>query len=373
MQSIFQNSYRIFPVLLSVFILASVLQAAPRSSRGSDTSEKTYLFPGTGFFVKNRKPYEPQEAKRWFNEADGHQKKGDLGKALSLYEKFAKRRSDTQIQVRGENVSVGAESLFRAANIREKRGDWQKAFQHLRLVAQAYTNYDFERIAEALMRLAERLAKEDQPRKWGVIPRFRSGNEDRLRLNQIVDLARGPKFAPRALMALAEISLKDEKEEDAIDALERLINLYPENYLCEKAYFLMAEIYRGKVAGPSYDQGSTLKSLNFYEDFLILYEKPPAMSKHESQESYSDRVKAFQVRRKKAELGRKEMRQILAMSKVEVGEYVENYGKFFMTRWKELGNRPALQYYNEAITSAPESEAARIAEGKVKQLKAGDE
>ena len=63
MQSIFQNSYRIFPVLLSVFILASVLQAAPRSSRGSDTSEKTYLFPGTGFFVKNRKPYEPQEAK----------------------------------------------------------------------------------------------------------------------------------------------------------------------------------------------------------------------------------------------------------------------------------------------------------------------
>ena len=107
MQSIFQNSYRIFPVLLSLFILASVLQAASGSSRGSDTSEKTYLFPGTGFFVKNRKPYEPQEAKRWFNEADGHQKKGDLGKALSLYEKFAKRRSDTQIQVRGENDLSG--------------------------------------------------------------------------------------------------------------------------------------------------------------------------------------------------------------------------------------------------------------------------
>ena len=283
----------------TLFILASVLQAAPRSSRGSDTSEKTYLFPGTGFFVKNRKPYEPQEAKRWFNEADGHQKKGDLGKALSLYEKFAKRRSDASDSSK-VLFSVGAESLFRAANIREKRGDWQKAFQHLRLVAQAYTNYDFERIAEALMRLAERLAKEDQPRKWGVIPRFRSGNEDRLRLNQIVDLARGPKFAPRALMALAEISLKDEKEEDAIDALERLINLYPENYLCEKAYFLMAEIYRGKVAGPSYDQGSTLKSLNFYEDFLILYEKPPAMSKHESQESYSDRVKSFSGSKKKS-------------------------------------------------------------------------
>ena len=64
-------------------------------------------------------------------------------------------------------------------------------------------------------------------------------------------------------MALAEISLKDEQEEEAIDGLERLINLYPENYLCEKAYFLMAEIYRGRVTGPSYDQGSTLKALNF--------------------------------------------------------------------------------------------------------------
>ena len=52
------------------------------------------------------------------------------------------------------------------------------------------------------------------------------------------------------------------------------------------------------------------------------------MSKHESRESYSDRVKAFQVRRKKPNLVEKEMRQILAMSKVEVGEYVENYGKF---------------------------------------------
>ena len=29
---------------------------------------------------------------------------------------------------------------------------------------------------------------------------------------------------------------KDEQEEEAIDGLERLINLYPENYLCEKAY-----------------------------------------------------------------------------------------------------------------------------------------
>ena len=48
--------------------------------------------------------------------------------------------------------------------------------------------------------------------KNGVfLPRFRSGAEDRGRLNQIADLARGPRFAPRALMVLSEIALKDDK------------------------------------------------------------------------------------------------------------------------------------------------------------------
>ena len=32
-------------------------------------------------------------------------------------------------------------------------------------------------------------------------------------------------------MALAEISIKDEKTDEAVDALDRLVNLYPENYL----------------------------------------------------------------------------------------------------------------------------------------------
>ena len=66
-------------------------------------------------------------------------------------------------------------------------------------------------------------------------------------------------------------------------------------------------------------------------------------------------------------------RETLAASKVQAGKYVEEYGKYFMTRWKELGNRPAIQYYNEAITIAPESDAAKIAEKRVAQLRAANE
>ena len=223
------------------------------------------------------------------------------------------------------------------------------------------------------MRVAERLAREKLPRKWGFVPRFRSGNQDRMRMDQIANLARGPKFAPRALMALAEIAKKDGKEDEAVDALERLVNLYPENYLCEEAYFLLAKIYEGRVSGPSYDQGSTLKALNFYEDYIILYSTSPPRSKHESAEDYQARLAESKIRRSLAEKGRRKMRETLAASKVEVGKFVEKYGKYYMVHWRELGNRPALQFYNEAITTAPESEAARVAERKVAELRGSDE
>ena len=366
---------KFFSLLFSIFFVvsfSSLLDSAP-PPRKPGLSEKEYTFPGTGFFVKDRTPYPENEAKRWFLEANKLQKAGSLRKALGLYEKFSQRRSDAMVALQGERIKIGPESLYRASILRERKGDWQKGFEHLRLIAQAYTDYDFERVAESLMRLAERLAKDDLPRKWGVFPRFRSGSQDRIRLDEIASLARGPRFAPRALMALAEIALRDDKEEEAVDALERIVNLYPENYMAEKAYFMLAKFYEERVSGPAYDQGSTLKALNFYEDYLILYAKPPPQSIHEDVKSFKARVQASKERFASAEEGRNKMRQTLAESKLEVAQYIEKYGKYFLVRWRELGNRPALQFYNEAINSAPESDAARIAEKKVEELRAIDE
>ena len=73
------------------------------------------------------------------------------------------------------------------------------------------------------MRIAERLAMENFS-KMGVFSRFRSGSQDMIRLNQIASIARGPRFAPRALMALAEIAIKDNKEDEAIDV--RTVNKF---------------------------------------------------------------------------------------------------------------------------------------------------
>ena len=360
-------------LVFSHFELTAVSPGDRRRYQSNPSAAKDYLFPGTGFFKKNRDPIKAEQAKKWFLAAESKEKVGDLGKALDFYENFAKRRSNATLLRENSEVQLGPESLFRAAIIRENRGDWQKSFEHLRLIAEAYTEYNFEKVAESLMRIAERLAKEKLPRKWGFVPRIRSGNQDRRRLDQIAGLARGPKFAPRALMALAEIASKDKKDDEAVDALERLVNLYPDNYLCEEAYFLLAKIYETRVTGPAYDQGATLKALNFYEDYIILYSKSPPRSKHEEEADYRTRLIEAEERRDLAEKGRKEMRETLAASKVVVGQFVEKYGKYYMVRWEKLGNKPALQFYNEAITTAPESEAARAAEKKVSELRAGDD
>ena len=134
-------NFKTYIFSFSVLLLACLASAQMGNpNRGSSAVEQEYLFPGTGFFVKNRKPYEENEAKLWFKEAYNYEMQQKSSKAMKLYEKFSKRRSDASIELDGKVFLVGPESLFRAAKIREEKGDWSKSFDHLKLIAQAYTN-----------------------------------------------------------------------------------------------------------------------------------------------------------------------------------------------------------------------------------------
>ena len=128
--------------------------------------EKDYLFSGTGIFGKNRDPIESQQAKEWFLKAEDEEKKGDLRDALSYYEKFSKRRTDARIIRDGTEIQIGPESLFRAARIQEERGNWPKAFECLRLIAEAYTEYDFNKV-DPLLNFS---ARNNQYRLFSILP-----------------------------------------------------------------------------------------------------------------------------------------------------------------------------------------------------------
>ena len=104
--------------IYSFFIFLSLIFAEAqtgRQNRGAASDEKQYLFPGTGFFVKNRLPYDEEEAKAWFKEAFTLQNQGKEKKALSLYEKFSKRRTDATLKIQDIVFKVGPESFCIAA------------------------------------------------------------------------------------------------------------------------------------------------------------------------------------------------------------------------------------------------------------------
>ena len=56
----------------------------------------------------------------------------------------------------------------------------------------------------------------------------------------------------------------EEKEYDkAFDALERVINTYPNSLFTSDAYLQMAKIYDKLVSGPAYDQDPTKNAISF--------------------------------------------------------------------------------------------------------------
>ena len=96
--------------LLFIFSILMTLSAVgnPRSNRNTD-EEKKHLFPGTGFFIKNRNPYENEEAKEWFIEALKLQKEGCLS---PLEARPHSNLLDVPYKVRGRKTSKYSFSFF---------------------------------------------------------------------------------------------------------------------------------------------------------------------------------------------------------------------------------------------------------------------
>ena len=287
--------------------------------------------------------------------------------ALSVYKKIAKRFSIEKVKTKeGNEVYAVAEALYQSALLRERNSQWEHAFNALQEVVEKYPSYDFDKVITAQSRIASKLGAGARTKIFWIIPGFRNYDKARKFHNQISENARGPEHAPAALMASAEIARRGKKETEAIDVLEKLINFYPEDILCEKAYFDLAEIYESMVKGPLYDQGATLKAINYYEDFRILFSKIQKAPR-ESEAEFEKRRADWRIRLQQAEKGLSNMRDMLARSKLEIGQFYHRHGHKFAPRASVVV--PATQYYQEAITLAPDSESARTAEELLEEIK----
>lgn len=241
------------------------------------------------------------------------------------------------------NAQATAEARFLHGQILMTESRWAKAFDVYQELIATHPNYEnFDRVVSAQFECATALMEGARGRILWIIPGFRQYSKAIEQFERIVGNAPYSDYAPLSLMNIALIAEQQGQSEEAIDALDRLINFYPQSMLAPDAYYNMAETYANLVKGPEYDQGSTRQAISYYEDFLILF----------PQSSYLGQVEA----------NLESMENLLARSRLNLGDF---YYKF------RAKNTAALAFYNETITIAPESESADEARLRIEDIEAG--
>lgn len=267
------------------------------------------------------------------NKARDYEEAGKRGAALSRYKKVAKKFP--------ASVYAG-EALYRSGKLYLVRKQYFKSFESFAQVTARYPNTKhFNDIIGEEYRIASALLDGARNRLWGFIPSFQNRSRAIEYFEVIIQSAPYSDYAPLALMNKARGHLKMRETEEAIDALDRMINAYPNSLLTPDAYLKLAQTYALLVDGPAYDQGSTKEAITYFEDFLILFPNDPNIPA--------------------AAKGLDSMKQVLAESKITIGDF------YF---YKRRNYTAAKVFYNEAITSYPDSAVAGKAKDKLAQLEA---
>lgn len=258
------------------------------------------------------------------NNARNAEEAGQTKRAIKNYERVAKRYP---------NSLYAAEALYRAGLLYEQRREYYKAFDTLQEIVQKYpNNARFSQVIADQYRIASALGEGKRAYMWGVIPGLRNREKALEYFERVVANAPFSDYAPLSLMNIARGHQRMDASEEAIDALDRMINSYPRNVLTPDAYLKLAETHAELVDGPAYDQASTKASITYYEDYLIQFPGDAGAAN--------------------AEQGLAKMKTMLAESKMILADYYYQHRRNY---------KAARVFYNEAITTYPNSPVAERA------------
>ncbi|RRJ94634.1 outer membrane protein assembly factor BamD [Opitutaceae bacterium TAV4] len=236
------------------------------------------------------------------------------------------------------------EALFRLGGLYNKERKFTKAFDAYQEIVSKHPNYaKFNETIGAQYRIATGLVDGARGRILGVFPGFKNRGKGVEQLEKILVSAPYSEYAPLALMSIARGHSLMGDPDGAIDALDRMINNYPQNFLAPDAYIKLAQAHADLVAGPNYDQASSRQALTYFEDFLILFPNDPNATA--------------------ATKGEGDMRTMLAQSRINIGDFY----------YYKRSNYPAARvFYNEAITLYPNSPVAEKAQKLLADLSADE-
>ncbi len=292
-----------------------------------------------GVFAGQLDSPESRNAKTIMDAARRAEDAGNESKALKGYKRVAKKYKSSV---------YAAEALHRSGRIYEARRQYNRAFTQLQTLISEHPAYPkFLEVLRAQYRIAEKLANGARPRYFGLIPGFKQRSKGLEFYETVVQNAPYSEYAPIALMNAAAAYTDTGDRDAAIDALDRMINNYPDNFLTPDAYLKLADTQASITQGPAYDQASTQLALTYFQDYLILYpgEADAAV----------------------ASTGFTDARTMLAESKMTIGDF---YFK------KRSNYKAAKVFYNEAITIHPDSTTASRARellARIERIESGAE
>ena len=269
------------------------------------------------------------------NEGKKAQDEGDYWTAIGYY----------KIVTTGYPDSIFApEAYYQMAKAYVARGQYFDAYLALQEVVKRYPDYPkFNQIIGEEFNVASIIQSGATPYIWGWFPWFTSYQDAIKIYESVVSNAPYSDYAPIALMNIALIAEDEDKFDMAFDALDRLINTYPNSMFTPDAYLQMAKVYRKLVEGPEYDQTPTRNAISFFRDYLILFPKEAQIDK--------------------AEEGLEAMEDTYARSRLVMGDFYYYYRN---------NNVAASIFYNETITIAPNSPAANEAKAQLEKIARGE-
>lgn len=269
----------------------------------------------------------------YMNKARTAEEKNSARTALKFYRKVAKKYP---------NSIYAAEAQYRIGNLRLARKQYVKAFDAYQVVALRYPQTTrYEEIIGKQYQIATALLDGARGRILGLFPGFTNREKAIEELEILLMEAPYSDYAPLALLSIAHGHQYFKNTDEALDALDRMVNNYPQSVLTTDAYLDLGKTHASLVAGPYYDQGSTRDAITYFEDFMILFP--------------SDNNVGV------AEKGLTDMKRVLAESKVKIADFY----------FKHRDNYKAARiFYNEAITVYPDSDIAAKARVRLVEVDA---
>jgi outer membrane protein assembly factor BamD len=270
------------------------------------------------------------------NTARAKEEAGSLRSAISEY---------TRVTKRYPNSVYSPEAFYRIGLIRQKRKELFKAFEAFQQLVSRYPNSEkFTQVVAEQYRIANGLLEGQRNYIWGLFPGFRDREKSVEYFEQIIGNAPYSDYAPLSLMNVARAHQKLGNTVEGIDALDRMINFYPQSLLAPDAYLKLAQTHASLVEGPYYDQASTKEAITYFEDFLILFPGDAGVVS--------------------AEKGLGDMKRMLSESKMKIADFYY---------YKRSNFKAARVFYNEAITVYPDSPVAARAKQRLAEIDAKEQ